>query len=124
MTASDTVSAARRAARRGLVVVACAAAALLLAACGSDEPASDDVATVEAGVVALGTTQNVSCEELGVEPVGGVDRTVFTCGFEEEADQSGEMRPARRCYVLAEDGSVEDVTVELRGRGSCPVTSS
>ena len=73
-------------------------------------------------MVALGTTQNVSCEELGNEDVGGVDRLVFTCGFDEEEDQSGEMRAARRCFVLEDDGSVDDVTAELRDRGSCPVS--
>ena len=95
---------------------------LAAAGCGGDE-GSDDVAAVEAGVVALGTTQNVSCEELGNEDVGGIERVVFTCGFDEEEDQSGEMRAARRCFVLVDDGSVDDVTAELRDVGSCPVTS-
>jgi len=79
---------------------------------------------VEAGVVALGTTQNVICEELGDEDVGGVERSVFTCGFDEEENQAGEMRAARRCFVLEDDRSVTDVTAELRDRGSCPVTPS
>jgi hypothetical protein len=92
------------------------------AGCGGDEPTSGDTAAVEAGVVALGTTQNVSCEELGDEDVGGVERLVYTCGFDEEKDQSGEMRTARRCFVLRDDGSVDDVTVELRTQGSCPVS--
>jgi hypothetical protein len=96
----------------------------LVAGCGGDDGASsEDVSAVEAGVVALGTTQNVSCEELGNEDVGGIERLVFTCGFDEEEDQSGEMRTARRCFVLEDDGSIEDVTAELRDRGTCPVTS-
>jgi hypothetical protein len=98
--------------------------AAIAVGCGSgDSAGSEDIAAVEAGVVALGTTQNVSCEELGNEDVGGVDRLVFTCGFDEEEDQSGEMRTARRCFVLEDDGSLDDVTAELRDRGSCPVTS-
>ena len=94
----------------------------LVAGCGGEDGTSEDLAAVETGVVALGTTQNVSCEELGNEDVGGVDRLVFTCGFDEEEDQSGEMRAARRCFVLEDDGSVDDVTAELRDRGSCPVS--
>jgi hypothetical protein len=105
--------------------VASAAAALvaiaLAAGCGGDDAGGEDVAAVEAGVVALGTTQDVSCEELGAEEVGGTQATVYTCSFEEEAEQSGEMRPAKRCFTLAGDGSVTDVTAELRARGSCPV---
>jgi hypothetical protein len=102
-----------------------AAAALTAAGCGGDgDASSDDVAAVESGVVALGTTQNVSCEELGSEEVGGVERVVFTCGFDEEATQAGEMRTARRCFVLEDDRSVTDVTVELRDGGACPVVAS
>lgn len=93
---------------------------VLAAGCGGDA-GGEDVAAVEAGVVALGTTQDVSCEELGPEEVGGTESTVYTCSFEEEAEQSGEMRPANRCFTLADDGSVTDVTAELRARGSCPV---
>jgi hypothetical protein len=109
---------------RWAVVLLLVAVALAGAGCGGDDAASsEDVAAVEAGVHALGTTQNVSCEELGEEEVGGVERLVFTCGFDEEAEQSGEMRTARRCFVLEDDQSVTDVTAELRDRGSCPVTS-
>ena len=98
---------------------------VVVAGCGGGGGASsEDIAAVEAGVVALGTTQNVSCEVLGDEDVGGVEREVFTCGFDEEMDQAGEMRAARRCFVLEEDQTVDDVTAELRDRGSCPVTSS
>jgi hypothetical protein len=99
---------------------------VLAAGCGGDDTGSGDVAAVEAAVVGIGTTQNVSCSELGSEAVGGVERMVYTCGFDEEiSGQAGEMRAARRCYVLREDGAtVDDVTVELRGRGLCPVTSS
>ena len=97
---------------------------LAVAGCGGDDgTSSDDVAAVEAGVVALGNTQNVSCEELGTEEVGGVESTVFTCSFDEESNQAGMMRAASRCYVLREDGTVDDVTADLRARGSCPVTS-
>jgi hypothetical protein len=81
------------------------------------------VSKVEAGVVALGTTQNVSCKELGSEEISGVESTVFTCTFDEEMDQAGMMRAASRCYVLKDDGSVDDVTADLRAQGSCPVTS-
>lgn len=98
----------------------------LVAGCGGDGGAAspDDVAAVEAGVVALGTTQNVSCQELGTEEVGGVDSAVFMCSFEEEAEQTGEMRSANRCFVLDADGTeVVDVTADLRARGSCPVIS-
>ena len=91
---------------------------------GDDGAASGDAAAVAAGVVALGTTQNVTCEELGDEDVGGVERLVFTCGFDEESTQAGEMRAARRCFVLEDDRSVTDVTAELRDRGSCPVAPS
>jgi hypothetical protein len=105
--------------------LACLAAALVAAGCGGDggSASDEDIAAVEAGVVALGTTQNVSCEELGTEPVGGVERVVFTCGFDEEVTQAGEMRAARRCFVLEDDRSVTDVTADLRDAGSCPVTS-
>ena len=96
----------------------------LAAGCGGDAASSEDVAAVEAGVVALGTTQNVSCKELGSERFGDVDSTVFMCSFEEEAEQTGEMRPANRCFVLDADGTrVTDVTADLRSRGSCPVIS-
>jgi hypothetical protein len=105
------------------VLIVFVAAVVVVAGCGGDDSSSGDVAAVEAGVVALGTTQNVSCDELGDEDVGGVERLVYTCGFDEEEDQSGEMRAARRCFVLEEDGSVDDVTAELRDRGSCPITS-
>jgi hypothetical protein len=98
------------------------AAVAVAAGCGGDDSGSGDVAAVEAGVVALGNTQNVSCSELGDEEVGGVERLVYTCGFDEEEDQSGEMRVARRCFVLRDDGSVDDVTAELRETGSCPVS--
>jgi hypothetical protein len=96
----------------------------LAAGCGSDGGSSEDVAAVEAGVVALGTTQNVSCKELGSETFGDVGSTVFMCSFEEEAEQTGEMRPANRCFVLSDDAArVTDVTADLRSRGSCPVIS-
>ena len=96
----------------------------MAAGCGGGANGSEDVAAVEAGVVALGTTQNVSCEELGDEQVGGVERMAFTCSFDEEkSGGAGEMRVARRCFVL-DGSSVEDVTAELRNQGSCPVTSS
>jgi hypothetical protein len=114
----------RRNGSRSAIALLAALAVAVAAGCGGDGGASEeDLAAVEAGVVALGTTQNVSCEELGSEEVGGVERLVFTCGFdEEEPGGAGEMRAARRCFVL--DGSaVDDVTAELRGRGSCPVTS-
>jgi hypothetical protein len=114
----------RNGSRWAVAILGCAAALALGAGCGGDDGAatSEDVAAVETGVVELGTTQNVSCEELGSEEVGGVERVVFTCGFDEEAEQDGEMRAARRCFVLEEDRSVTDVTAELRDRGSCPVT--
>ena len=97
---------------------------LAIAGCGGDSASSDDVAAVEAGVVALGTTQNVSCKELGTERFGDVDSTVFMCSFEEEKEQTGVMRQANRCFVLSDDGTgVTDVTVDLRARGSCPVIS-
>jgi hypothetical protein len=110
---------------RWTIALLCALLVVLAAGCGGgDSASSEDVAAVEAGVVALGTTQNVSCEVLGDETVGGVERQVFTCGFEEEMSaQAGEMRAARRCFVLEENGAVEDVTNELRSKGSCPVTS-
>ncbi len=92
------------------------------AGCGGDEVGSQDVAAVEAGVVALGTTQNVSCEELEGETFGDAESTVFMCSFEEEKEQTGEMRDANRCFVLDADGTgVTDVTTDLRSRGSCPV---
>jgi hypothetical protein len=104
-----------------VVLLLCLAAA----GCGGDSggASSEDVAAAEAGVVALGTTQNVSCEELASEEIGGVERVVFTCGFDEEVTLDGEMQAARRCFVLEDDRSVTDVTAELRDRGSCPVTS-
>ena len=94
----------------------------LAAGCGGDGASSEDVAAVEAGVVALGTTQNVSCKELEGETFGDDESTVFMCSFEEEAEQTGEMRSANRCFVLDAGGTeVIDVSVDLRSRGSCPV---
>lgn len=108
---------------RSAIVVLLAVVAALAAGCGSGGGDSGDVTKVEARVVALGTTQNVSCSELGTEEVSGVESTVFTCTLDEEMDQAGMMRAASRCYVLEDDGSVDDVTADLRSRGSCPVTS-
>jgi hypothetical protein len=96
---------------------------VIAAGCGGGDGSADDVSKVEAAVFALGTTQNVSCKELGAEEISGVESTVFTCSFDEESDQAGMMREASRCYVLRDDGSVDDVTADLRSQGSCPVTS-
>jgi hypothetical protein len=98
------------------------AATLGLGGCGGGSDAGD-VAAVEEAVRGFGTTQNIACDVLGQEKVAGVERRVFTCSFEEEASVSGRMRPASRCYVLEESGTVSDVTAELRDRGSCPLTS-
>src|SRR5262245_21320386 len=74
----------RRHGSRSPIALLAVLAVGLAAGCGGDDGGSGDVAAVEAGVVALGTTQNVSCDELGSEEVGGVERMVFTCGFDEE----------------------------------------
>jgi hypothetical protein len=98
------------------------AATLALGGCGGGSDAGD-VAAVEEAVRGFGSTQNIVCDALGREKVAGVEHEVFSCSFEEEESVSGRMRPASRCFVLEESGSVTDVTAELRDRGSCPVTS-
>jgi len=105
----------RRAARASTIVLA----ALALAGCGDDEAAEAPTDEVFSGVVALGTTQDVRCDAVGVEVRG---KPVVACSFEEERNESGVMRPVDRCFVVSE-GVLIDVTREVPVGTSCAVSS-
>ena len=94
--------------------------ALALAGCGGGEPNSGGATDeVFQGVVARGTTQDVRCDDVGVEVRGA---PVVACSFEEERNESGVMSPADRCFVMNE-GVLIDVTREVPVGTSCAVSS-
>ena len=108
--------------------VAVAAIAIAAAGCGGGESSStgsgttaDDspvVAAVEQALYEQGGTQAISCESLGSVAVAGVSREVARCMFEEEKNDSGEMRARGGCFVV-EDGAAVDVTMKVPADVTC-----
>jgi hypothetical protein len=105
----------RSATRASAVVLA----ALALAGCGDDEDADAPTDAVFSGVVALGTTQDVKCEPVGIEIRGDA---VVACSFEEERNDLGVMRAVDRCFVIRE-GVLIDVTRQVPVGTACGVSA-
>jgi hypothetical protein len=93
--------------------------ALALAGCGDKPDSGEATDEVFQGVVGRGTTQDVHCDDVGVEVRG---KPVVACSFEEERNESGVMRAVDRCFVMSE-GVLIDVTREVPVGTSCAVTS-